>query len=249
MRFHYKRVKNIGWITMVNPPANALVHPVFADKEELLSFFEDTALKAVILRGEGRHFCSGADPDSFIDIFRDTRSLHRALDNAKELLQILSFAPIPVAAVISGSCLGAGLEIALACHFRFAAKSAMFGFPECGHALMPGMGGTIMSRQLIAQRYVIDLVLSGRMIGAEEARQIRLIDVVGAGKKIEDEAIRFLESLTSSHPPKLIRAVMRSIHNGRQMSTEAALAEETRLFCELAQDVVASESQRKTSAP
>ena len=234
---------------MINPPTNALIHPVFADKEELRSFFEDRELKAVILCGEGRHFCSGADPERFTDVFRDARALLEALGKAKELLQIISFAPIPVAAVISGSCLGGGLEIALACHFRFAAKTAMFGFPECGHSLMPGMGGTILPSHLIPRRHLIDLVLSGRMIGAAEALQIGLVDFVGTGKKIKEEAVHFLESLTVSHPPKLIRAVMCSIHNSRRMPTEEALTEETRLFCELAQDVITTESQRKISPP
>ncbi|MCJ7601697.1 MAG: enoyl-CoA hydratase/isomerase family protein [Desulfobulbaceae bacterium] len=249
MQFHYQKTGPIGRITMANPPTNALIHPVFAKKEELRSFFAGHNLKAVILHGEGRHFCSGADHEGFADSFRDTQTLQDALHRAKELLQLISFAPIPVAAVISGSCLGGGLEIALACHFRFAAKTAMFGFPECGHSLMPGLGGTLSSRQLISNRHLIDLLLSGRMIGAEEALQIGLVDYICSGKKIEEEAVRYLESLTSRHPPKLIRAVMQSIHNGRRMPIEEALAEETRLFCELAQDVVSMESQQKNAKP
>lgn len=233
---------------MVNPPTNALVDPRFADKEELCSFFEDRDLKAVILQGAGRHFCSGANPGNFIDIFRDTATLQKSLAAAKELLQIISFAPVPVVAMISGSCLGGGLEIALACHFRFAAKTAMFGFPECGHSLMPGIGGTLPSRQLIESRHLIDLILSGRMIGADEALQIGLVDFVGAGKTIEKEALHFLDSLTTGHSPKLIRAVMRSIHNGRRLPIDKALAEETRLFCELARDLVGAETQGKKSA-
>ena len=249
MRFHYHKSGSTGWITMVNPPTNALVDPAFADTEELYSFFEDRDLKAVILHGEGRHFCSGADPKNFIYSFRDTETLQKSLNKAKELLQIISFAPVPVAAVISGSCLGGGLEIALACHFRFAAKTAMFGFPECSHSLMPGIGGTLPSRQLISSRHLIDLVLSGRMIGAEEARQMGLVDFIGAGKIVEKEALRFLDSLTTSHPPKLIRAVMCSIHNGRRLPIKEALAEETRLFCELARDLVDAETRGKNSAP
>jgi enoyl-CoA hydratase len=249
MRFHYQTTGAIGRITMINPPTNALIHPVFADKAELLSFFANPDLKAVVLQGEGRHFCSGADPGSFADGLRDSGALQKALNDAKELLQIISFAPVPVAAVISGSCLGAGLEIALACHFRFAAKTAMFGFPECGHSLMPGLGGTITSGLLVAKQHLIDLILSGRMIGAEEALQIGLIDSVHPGKKNMEEAVRFLESLTRSHTPKLIRSVMRSIHNGRRLPMEEALAEETRLFCELARDVVEAESQERDARP
>jgi enoyl-CoA hydratase len=248
MRFHYHKTGSTGRITLVNPPTNALVRPDFADKEELLAFFEDPELKAVILQGQGRHFCSGADPAGLAEGLRDNRSLREALDKAKELLQIISFAPVPVAALISGSCLGGGLEIALACHFRFASKTAMFGFPECGHSLMPGIGGTVASGHLMARRQLIDLILSGRMIGAEEAQQIGLVDFIGAGKTIEQEALRFLDSLTAGHSPKLIRTVMRSIHNGRRLPPTEALAEETRLFCELARDLVDSEARGK-SAP
>ena len=238
MQFHYQKTGSIGRITMVNPPTNALIHPLFADKEELRSFFEDRNLKAVILRGGGRHFCSGADPEALAQASSAKRTCRSLWPGQKNCCSIISFAPIPVAAVITGSCLGGGLEIALACHFRFAATTAMFGFPECGHSLMPGMGGTVFPRQTIPRRHLIDLILSGRMIGAEEALQIGLVDFVSPGKKIGEEAVRFLESLTERHSPNVIRAVMRSIHNGRRLPMEEALAEETRLFCELAQDVV-----------
>jgi enoyl-CoA hydratase len=245
MRFHYQKNGTLGWITMAGSSTNALSQPVFANREELRCFLEDRDLKGVVLRGQGRHFCSGADPGSFAELFRDCHALQNSLNQAKELLQEISFAPIPIAAMIFGSCLGAGLEIALACHFRYAATSAMFGFPECNHNLMPGLGGTIISQELISNRHLIDLVLSGRMIGAKEAEQIGLVDQVSTVKSIEAETVQFLETLTSNHSSKLIRTVMRSIHNGRRMVAEAALAEETRLFGELAKDLVAAETKQK----
>jgi enoyl-CoA hydratase len=229
---------------MVNPPTNALVDPRFADKEELRSFFADGDLTSVILQGEGRHFCSGADPQNFAVSFRDPGTLQKSLTTAKELLEIIAFAPVPVVAVISGSCLGGGLEIALACHFRYAVKTAMFGFPECNHSLMPGLGGTLFPQHLISRGHLIDLVLSSRMIGAEEAREIGLVDFVGSAKAMVHEALRFLDSLTAGLPPQLIRSVMRSIHNGRRLPLEEALIEETRLFCELAQDLVKVDAVR-----
>jgi enoyl-CoA hydratase len=249
MRFHYTKTGGVGQITMVNPPTNALTDPCFADEVELRTFFEDHNLKAVILRGQGRHFCSGATPEALAEAVCKPEGLPDSLHNAKELLQQISFAPVPVAAVITGSCLGGGLEIALACHFRFAAATAMFGFPECGHALMPGMGGTVFSQQIVSRRHLIDLLLSGRMIGAQEALQMGLVDFVSPAKEIEKEAVRYLEFLTASHPPKLIRSVMRSIHNSRRMPAKEALAEETRLFCELAQDVAAEKSRPKNWMP
>ncbi len=234
MRFHYKRKGEIGIITMVNPPHGAMISPVFAKLTELEDFLGDDNLKAVAIKGEGRHFCSGADPDGFEELFDDAENLKNCLVKARALLEAIRYAPVPVAAIISGSCLGGGLEIALACHFRFAAKSAMFGFPETGHNLIPGMGGTVFSQHQIGRGKLMELVLSGRMIGAEEALQSGLVDHVCPVKKVEEEAFRFLGSLTSQHSQYLVHTVMQSIHNGCRLATEDALVEETRLFCELA---------------
>ena len=144
-----------------------------------------------------------------------------------------------MAALIFGSCLGGGLELALCCHFRFAAQNAMFGFPESDHGLMPGMGGTILAREFIGEGHLIDLLLSGRMIRAEEAMEMGLVDTVASPKTIEEKLVNFLEGLTRRHSPKLIRSVMRSIHNGRRLPTGEALALETKLFCELVKESAA----------
>ncbi len=237
MQFQYSKDETVGRITMDNPPYNALTTPVFTDPTRLRDFFNDPDLKAVIVSGEGRHFCSGADPQSFAELFSKKDELEKEIDGAKELIDIIRFAPIPVAALIRGSCLGGGLEIALACHFRFAAKSAMFGFPESNHGLMPGMGGTVLFGSEIKRGKLIELILSGRMIGAEEALDLGIIDRLCKSGSIEEELKAFLEELTGQHAARLIRTVMQSIHNGKRMEEREALKEETRLFCRLAGEV------------
>lgn len=234
MQFHYDKSGCLGRITLVNPPYGAIQHPVFADILELKEFFADPGLKAVTVKGKGRHFCSGADPDSFKELFGDTEALAGALAQGRVLLDALCQAPLPVMAIICGSCLGGGLELALACHFRFAASSSMLGFPECVHGLMPGMGGTIVTQRLVGRGQLMELILNGRMIGAEEALNLGLVDHVTSVKTVEEEALRFLDALTAKHSTTLIRTVMQSINNGFTMKTEDALVEETRLFCQLA---------------
>ncbi len=245
MQLRYDKEGPIGRITLDNPPYNALVHPVFADLEELQSFLNDTRLKAVIVTGSGRNFSSGADPKSFSKLFEDTQALARALSQSKDILKTLFFAPIPTIAVIKGSCLGAGLEISLACHFRFAAKSALLGFPETDYSLLPGLGGTIFSQEVMRRGPLMDLILSGRMVSAEEALELGLVDRIGTKKEIEQLALEHLNSLTAPHSTKLIRTVMQSLNNGRLLSQQDALEEESRLFCELAQDVASQQSQNK----
>lgn len=234
MHLEYTVDAQIGWITLSNPPYNTLTHPVFADVEDLRGFLETPSLKAAIVRGQGRHFCGGAEIDALKDHLRDPGRLGEWLAQGKALLEAISFATIPVLALVTGSCLGAGLEIALACHFRFAAQSAMFGFPEAEHGVMPGFGGTILAQGAARRQTVIELILSGRMIRAEEALSLGLIDRVVPAKELEAAGADFLRSLTARRQATLIRAVMASIHNGRRLSLEDALRRETELFCKVA---------------
>lgn len=236
MVFKYGRQGALGWITIENPPFNALPHPIFADRTELSGFLKEPDLKAVILRGQGSHFCSGADPDGFHELFSNCKKLAQALDKGKELIRLLSFAPVPVVALIQGSCFGGGLELALGCHFRFSSKNAMFGFPECDHGLMPGLGGTLYTRDLLVDRHRVELILSGKIIRAEEALQIGLVDHVGPSMQIEEKTVQFIDKLTSKHSPQIVHAIMHSIHNGRRLPVRQALLEETRLFCRLARE-------------
>lgn len=234
MQLQYKKTGATGRITLFNPPYNSLIHPVFADKNELVEFLNDRELKSIIIQGAGKHFCSGAEIENLAELARDPAALQTALDCGKELLTAISESTIPVAALISGSCLGGGLELALCCHFRFAAQNAMLGFPESDYGLMPGMGGTVLALEAINRRNLIELLLSGKMVRAEEALEMGMVDQISSPRTIEDDVIAFLDRLTSRHPPELIRSVMRSINNGRQMPRQKALEEETKIFCQLA---------------
>lgn len=237
----------LGTIILSNPPHNNLCHPVFCDKEELLDFLNNPTLTHVIIKGKGKHFCGGADLERLKELAAEPDKLREALDQGKELLQIISHAPVPVAALIRGSCLGGGLELALSCHFRFASHNAMLGFPESEYGLMPGLGGTVLSVDLLTRYNLIDLLLSGRMIRGEEALEIGLVDAVCPPKEVEEQLSVFLQRLTERHTPKLIRSVMQSIHNGNQLPTKKALAEESRLFCELVRDSRHQPYQNKKS--
>ncbi len=231
MKLLYSKEENIGRIVLSNPPYNCLLQPEFENPETLNDFLSQPDLAGVVLTGDGRHFCAGADEARLDEMMRDGDSLGQHIQKGKALLDIIRFATVPVAAAIRGSCLGGGLEIALACHFRIGAGSAMFGFPESGRALMPGLGGTVYSQEIAFRGNVVDLVLSGRLIGAQEALHMGLIDASYAPKEVEIQARLFLRRLTEGRPVALVRRIMESIHNARRFSPQEALRRETKLFC------------------
>jgi enoyl-CoA hydratase len=234
MMLKYEIENNIGRITLSNPPYNVLLNPVFDDLTKLRNFLKNQKLKAVIIKGAGKHFCSGADLDKLKAQLDDPEAFQAAMDNGKALLNTITFSTVPVAAVIRGACLGAGLEIALACHFRIASENAMFGFPETTHGLIPGFSGTVAAQETIDRKALIDLILSGRMVGAKEALSLGLADKIYPTRELESAAVRYLESLVLNRPPYLIRAVMESIHNGIKLSRDKALQQETILFLKVA---------------
>jgi enoyl-CoA hydratase/carnithine racemase len=237
MKILYSVENSIGHIVLSNPPYNYLPEPEFENPASLREFISRNELKGVVISGQGKHFCAGASMERLAEMVKNPSVLKQDMEKGKQLLDIIRYATVPVVAAIRGSCLGGGLEIAFACHFRFAAKSAMFGFPESQQLIMPGLGGTIFPQEIVPRRHLINLVVSGKMIGAKEALDIGIIDRCCESRAIEDEAQKFCGQLTDGRPPALVRSILTSIHNARTMPLEEALRRETELFCACAKNI------------
>lgn len=130
----------------------------------------DAETSAIVLYGRGR-FCGGAD-------IRDFDGAPKRLNAIRTLLAMIEASQKPVVAAIEGICLGGGLELALACHYRVATEGARLGFPEITLGLLPGAGGTQRAPRLIGAMAALDLMLTGRQIDASEASELGLIDQV-----------------------------------------------------------------------
>ncbi|HUI91960.1 MAG TPA: enoyl-CoA hydratase/isomerase family protein [Chitinivibrionales bacterium] len=234
MKLLYSITGSIGRIVLSNPPYNYLPEPEFENPDTLKGFLSRKELTGIVVSGEGKHFCAGADTERLSELTKNPSALKDAMEKGKSLLDIIRYATVPVVAAVRGSCLGGGLEIALACHFRFAVKSAMLGFPESQRLLMPGLGGTVFSQEVACRRHVIELAVSGKMIGAPEAREMGIVDQCFDGADLEGEAQRFLCRLTEGRPAALVRSIMTSIHNARTLPLDEALRRETELFCDAA---------------
>ncbi len=224
----------IGRIVLGGASLPTLAQPVFMDPAEVDAFLARGDLRGVIVTGAGRHFCGGADRESLASARKDPDALGLELARGKALLERLATAPVPVVAAIRGQCLGAGLELALACHFRIAASGAMLGFPESDLGLIPGLGGTIPDLPPLARRTLVDLIVSARLIGAEEALAAGLVDRVVDSGQIDEAAAAWLGTLVEGRSPQLVRAILEAINGGRRLPRDQALRRETELFVQLA---------------
>ena len=187
----------IGIITIDNPPVNALAPGVRDGLLEALEQGEaDPEVKAMVLMGAGRSFIAGADIRAFGKPRPAPRRLtYDALDGAKK----------PVVAAIHGYALGGGLENALACHYRIAVPSAKVGLPEVLIGILPGGGGTQRLPRLIGVQAAMDMIVTGRHVPAEEAKELGIIDAIVAGIDLRQEAIAFAKEVVGKRPLPRVR--------------------------------------------
>jgi enoyl-CoA hydratase/carnithine racemase len=132
----------------------------------------DAEVRCVVLSGQGQHFCAGLDLSELADrsVYEGvlhSRMWHAALDK-------LQFAPVPVVAVLHGAVIGGGLEIAAAAHIRVAERSAYYGLPEGQRGLFVGGGGSMRLPRLIGGARIADMMLTGRVLDADEGQQAGL---------------------------------------------------------------------------
>lgn len=167
---HVSVTGGVATLVMASPPVNALGQTMRARLLAAIRSLKGVALSGVILRGAGGNFVGGADLREF-----DAPPLEPHLPEVIEALEQL---PVPVVAVIDGAALGGGLELALGCDARIAAPDAVLGLPEVSLGLIPGAGGTLRLPRLVGLATGVELICSGRRIGAAEALRLGVVDAV-----------------------------------------------------------------------
>ena len=130
-------------ITIDNPPVNMVSRPVVDDLRSALNeVSRDDEIKTIVVTGGGQMaFIAGADINAILEL-KTPADAKQILTEVHELFQLIENSPKPIIAAINGHCLGAGIELAMACHMRIANNRAMFGQPEIGLGIIPGFGGT-----------------------------------------------------------------------------------------------------------
>lgn len=185
----------VGVITFNNPPVNALTLEVRGQlKEALQEIKENSEIRAIVITGAGpKCFVAGADIKDFPNQFevgpRENATIY------KEMFSYLENAPQPVICALNGLALGGGLELALSCDIRIADEKAKFGLTEVNLGLIPGLGGTQRLARLVGPAKAKELLFTGRMVKANEALSIGLVNqVVAAGESL-NEALALAKKL------------------------------------------------------
>jgi 3-hydroxyacyl-CoA dehydrogenase len=168
------REGSLAIITVDNPPVNALSANVRAGLLAAIeSLGRDPSVEALLIVCAGRTFIAGADIREF--------DAGIAEPTARAVLNAVERCPRPVLAALHGTALGAGAELALACHYRCAVPAAKIGLPELTLGIIPGAGGTQRLPRLIGARRALELILDATPMGAEEAHRIGLVDRLISG--------------------------------------------------------------------
>jgi 3-hydroxyacyl-CoA dehydrogenase len=187
-------------ITFANPPVNGLSHAVRAGIAAALERAQaDEVVRAIVLTG-GRGLWSGG-----ADIREFGTPASSAAPTLHHLIEQVEAGPKPVIAAIEGACLGGGLELALAAHYRVAAADARLGLPEVKLGLIPGAGGTQRLPRLVGAERALDMIVSGEPVAASTLGNSALLDRVVAGEAVA-AAIELAESAAVVERPRHPRA-------------------------------------------
>ncbi|HEY6477706.1 MAG TPA: enoyl-CoA hydratase-related protein [Polyangia bacterium] len=191
----------------------------------------DAAVRCVIVTGAGdKAFAAGADIKAMADA--DPAGAERLVDHAHRVGDLLEASRLPVIAAVHGFALGGGFELALACDFIYAARGAKVGFPEVSLGVIPGMGGTQRLVQRVGVARARELLYTGRLIDAEAAARIGLVNEVVEPAELMPRA-RAVANEIAARAPLAVAAAKRAVRRGSDQPLEAGIALERQLFASL----------------
>ncbi|AXJ00919.1 enoyl-CoA hydratase [Cyclonatronum proteinivorum] len=212
---------------------NALNNQVLDELAEAVDFIEgNDDIRAVIITGSGeKAFVAGADIAELSTL--DEESGTEAAEKGQNLFSDIESLSKPVIAVVNGYALGGGTELALSCHIRLATQNAVFGLPEVSLGLIPGYGGTQRLPKLIGRGRALELILTGRMVKAEEAGSLGIANYVLPGK---DEALTKAQELIgmmTKHAPIALSGAISAIVASQDYEAEDGYVIESNIFGDL----------------
>jgi len=195
MRTDYKTVRvevrdGVAVFVLDNPPVNQLSgHFVREIADAVAEAFRDNAVKAIVMTGTGKNFIAGADITQIKDVTSRDGILQLLAENNR-FLNSIETGPKPVIAAINGNCLGGGLELAMVCHYRVAARGVDLGQAEVQIGLIPGAGGTQRLPRLIGLPNAIEMITTGKAIKSEKAHAQTLVDELAEPDQLVDTAVK-----------------------------------------------------------
>ncbi len=204
MTAHYTVQGSVAVITLDNPPVNGLgLVTRRAVTDGLLQAQADSAVKSVVITGAGKAFSGGAD----IKEFGTDKAM--AEPNLRSVLLALEHSSKPVVAALHSVCMGGGLELALACHYRIAAPGCSIALPEVKLGLLPGAGGTQRLPRALGVEPALNMIVSGEAIQSEMLAMLpgqKLFDKISASAaSLAAEALALAQDIADARPLPLVR--------------------------------------------
>jgi enoyl-CoA hydratase/carnithine racemase len=198
-------------------------------EEQIESLAKDDGVRAIVIRGSGEeHFSVGMDLKQLPEGVKQKGSIEAVFDQRLRVLAAIENLEKPVIALLYGYCLGGGLELPLACHFRLAAsEGAKIGLPEMDLGSVPAWGGSVRLTRCVGRDHALDMILRAKKISGKEALRIGLVHEIFPIEELMDRAQALAQELAAM-PSVAVAGVLRTVVSVADSSLDQALAEERR---------------------
>ncbi|WP_192822339.1 enoyl-CoA hydratase/isomerase family protein [Rufibacter sp. LB8] len=193
--------EGILFITINRPSKmNALnIETVKEINAAMQDVYDDTDVRGIILTGSGeKAFVAGADIAEIAEL--NEVNGRRFSERGQEVFAMIEECPKPVIAAVNGFALGGGCELSMACHIRVASENARFGQPEVNLGLVPGYGGTQRLTQLVGKGKAMELMMTGDLISAAEAKEIGLVNHVTSAEDLMPKCLEIMRKIVAKAP-------------------------------------------------
>lgn len=207
--------QGIATVTINRPEKlNAINNEVLNELAEVFKKVNiDDNVKGVLITGAGnKSFVAGADIGELSKL--DKRSGRMVSQKGQQIFQFIEDTRKPVIALVNGYALGGGAELAMACHLRLATSDAVFGLPEVGLGLIPGYGGTQRLSHILGRARALEMILTGKHVSAEQAKQMGLINDIVSGDNAIEETRNLMRSILKNGPLAVQQALKAVYHSG-----------------------------------
>ena len=225
----FEKQGNVAVLTIDRPEAlNALNSQVLCDLDAAISQVEaDDEVRVVVLTGAGRSFVAGADIGEMVN-FSAIDGKKFGVHGGSIFLRLENLSK-PVIAAINGFALGGGCELAMACDIRIASEKAKFGQPEVGLGITPGFGGTQRLPRIVGISKAMELILTAKVIKAEEAKAIGLVSEVYPAEELMPKALELANAICAN-AQIAVKESKRCIRKGMQTDINTGSAFEAEAF-------------------
>ncbi len=230
MDYQFLKVEHNEGVTVLKISApkslNALNSTVLRELDDCVSHLEGT--RVLIITGDGeKSFVAGADISEMAHLNEEQG--HEFGRLGAQVFRKIELLPFPVIAAVNGFALGGGCELAMACDIRIASVKAKFGQPEVGLGIIPGFSGTYRLPKLIGQGYAKEMIYTGKVIRADEALRIGLVNATYEPEQLMPAALEMAQKMLAN-APIAIGLAKQSINEGYDLDADAAIALENDLF-------------------